>query len=84
MLVQYYEDRLIVVGITWGQSRGQYIYSLTSKESNYLYDHFEDAELIKKWCVQHAGDFMDVENFQLEVREKIKPFDNEDSWLDVN
>lgn len=81
MLVQYYENRLIVVGITWSQYRGQYIYSLTKEESDYLYTHFDETELIKNWCIQHAGDFMDVEDFQLEVREKTKLFDNEDSWL---
>ena len=84
MLVQYYEDQLFVVGIAWGQFRGGYNYQLTSKESKYLYDHFEDTELIKKWVKQHAGDFETVEDFLLEVREKIKPFDDYHNWLDVN
>lgn len=81
MLVQYYADRLIVIGKTWGQVKGQYIYKLNSNESEYIYDHFEDEELIKGWVKRCAGDFETVEDFQLEVREKIKLFDNEDSWL---
>lgn len=36
--------------------------------------------MVKRW----AGDFETVEDFQLEVREKIKLFDNEDSWLDID
>jgi len=84
MLVQYYENRLMVIGKTWGQFKGQTVYTLTLKESDYLYDQFEDTELIKKWVKQRAGDFETVEDFQLEVREKIKLFDDEDSWLELD
>lgn len=80
MLVQYYKDRLIIVGITWGHYKCKYIYELTLKESDFLYSQFEDYEFIKQWCIQRAEDFINVEDFQLEVREKTKLFDNEDSW----
>jgi hypothetical protein len=84
MLVQYYENRLIVVGTGWYNQPCSYVYTLKQEDTDYLYNLFEETELVKNWCKAYAGDFQEIHDFQLEVFEKTKLFDNEDSWLDVN
>jgi hypothetical protein len=44
----------------------------------------DEPELLTKWISKYAGDFQIIKDYQLEVREKIKQFDDEDSWLVVN
>jgi len=81
MLVHYYENRLIVVGKLWCGSKGSYVYDIAEKDVQFLYDNFEDKKLIQDWCKAKAGDFETVTDYQLEVFEKTKQFDDEDSWL---
>jgi hypothetical protein len=84
MLVQYYEDRLIVVGTNWYGQPCSCTYTLSQKDADYLYPLFENTDFIKDWCTKYAGDFLTITDFQLEVFEKTKLFDSEDSWLDIN
>lgn len=84
MLVQFYDNRLIIVGKLWCGHEGSCIYTLRKAEAECLYHQFDDQEFVKQWCDKHAGDFETVTDYQLEVFEKTKYFDNEDSWLHVN
>lgn len=84
MLVQYYDNRLIVVGKLWCGHEGSCVYTVQRADAKSLYDQFDDPDFVHQWCTKHAGDFESVKDYQLEVFEKTKPFDNEDSWLLVN
>lgn len=81
MLVQYYENRLIVVGKLWCGSEGSYTYSLQDGDAKFLYNLMDEPELLTKWISKYAGDFQNIKDYQLEVFEKTKLFDDEDSWL---
>lgn len=84
MLVSYYDNRLIVVGKLWCGHEGSHTYTVRRADAESLYKKFDDEEFIKQWCKKQAGDFATVTDFQLEVFEKTKLFNDEDSWLYVN